>query len=119
MDKITAAHLERTAYVYVRQSTAVQLVKNPESRRRQYALEPRARSLGWQDVVVIDDDLGRSGGASCVRDLTGYSQPSAAVPLGPCWRSRFRGWPGMAGTGTHVSSFALWLEASSSMRRRV
>jgi excisionase family DNA binding protein len=62
MDKITAAHLERTAYVYVRQSTADQLANNPESRRRQYALEPRARSLGWQDVVVIDDDLGRSGG---------------------------------------------------------
>jgi excisionase family DNA binding protein len=64
MDKITAAHLERTAYVYVRQSTADQLVNNPESRRRQYALEPRARSLGWRDVVVIDDDLGRSGGGT-------------------------------------------------------
>ena len=62
MDKITPSHLERSAYVYVRQSTADQLTNNPESRRRQYALEPRARSLGWQNVTVIDDDLGRSGG---------------------------------------------------------
>jgi len=62
MDKITPSHLERSAYVYVRQSTAHQLTNNPESRRRQYALEPRARSLGWRNVTVIDDDLGRSGG---------------------------------------------------------
>ena len=49
--------------MFMRQSTADQLANNPESRRRQHAfLEPRARSLGWQDVVVIDDDLGRSGG---------------------------------------------------------
>lgn len=62
MDKITPSHLERSAYVYVRQSTVDQLANNPESRRRQYGLEPRARTLGWQHVVVIDDDLGRSGG---------------------------------------------------------
>ena len=61
MNKITADHLVRTAYVYVRQSTADQLINNPESRRRQYALRARAEALGWQDVVVIDDDLGRSG----------------------------------------------------------
>src|SRR5271163_4887684 len=62
MNKITADHLVRTAYVYVRQSTADQLINNPESRRRQYALKGRAEALGWQNVVVIDDDLGRSGG---------------------------------------------------------
>ena len=62
MDKITPGHLERSAYVYVRQSTADQLANNPESRRRQYALQARARSLGWQSVIVVDDDLGRSGG---------------------------------------------------------
>ncbi|MER9470678.1 recombinase family protein, partial [Mesorhizobium sp. M0482] len=59
--KITAEHLARGAYVYVRQSTADQLVKNPESRRRQYGLAERARSLGWKDAIVIDEDLGRSG----------------------------------------------------------
>src|SRR5204863_118119 len=61
MNKITAEHLAREAYVYVRQSTADQLLNNPESRRRQYALVERARALGWENVIVIDDDLGRSG----------------------------------------------------------
>lgn len=61
MNKITTDHLARAAYVYVRQSTADQLVNNPESRRRQYALTARAETLGWRDVIVIDDDLGRSG----------------------------------------------------------
>jgi DNA invertase Pin-like site-specific DNA recombinase len=46
----------------VRQSTADQLLHNHESRRRQYGLAERARQLGWSEVVVIDDDLGRSGG---------------------------------------------------------
>ena len=61
MTKITPEHLTRDAYVYVRQSTADQLAHNPESRRRQYGLKGRAEALGWQNVVVIDDDLGRSG----------------------------------------------------------
>lgn len=59
--KITAEHLARGAFVYVRQSTADQLANNPESRRRQYGLAERARALGWADATVIDDDLGRSG----------------------------------------------------------
>lgn len=62
MSKITPEHLARTAYVYVRQSTSEQVMHNHESRRRQYALADRARGLGWSAVVVIDDDLGRSGG---------------------------------------------------------
>ena len=61
MSKITAEHLARCAYVYIRQSTPDQLVHNHESRRRQYALADRARQLGWTRVEVIDDDLGRSG----------------------------------------------------------
>lgn len=64
MNKITSDHLARSAYLYVRQSTSDQLVNNPESRRRQYALATRARTLGWQDVIIIDDDLGRSGGGT-------------------------------------------------------
>jgi DNA invertase Pin-like site-specific DNA recombinase len=59
--KITPEHLAREAFVYVRQSTPDQLANNPESRRRQYGLADRARALGWVDVTVIDDDLGRSG----------------------------------------------------------
>src|SRR6202521_4336657 len=64
MNKITPDHLTRSAYVYVRQSTPDQLANNPESRRRQYALADRARALGWENVIVVDDDLGRSGGGT-------------------------------------------------------
>jgi len=61
MNKITADHLARRACVYVRQSTPGQVQHNLESQRRQYALVDRARGLGWQDIDVIDDDLGISG----------------------------------------------------------
>ena len=61
MTKITSEHLARSAIVYVRQSTADQVMNNPESRRRQYGLVERARVLGWSAIEVIDDDLGRSG----------------------------------------------------------
>src|ERR1700722_3157181 len=61
MIKITAEHLARGAFIYVRQSTSDQVLHNHESRRRQYGLADRARALGWTDVEVIDDDLGRSG----------------------------------------------------------
>jgi excisionase family DNA binding protein len=64
MSKITAEHLTRSAFVYVRQSTAYQVVNNLESQRRQYGLVDRARALGWHDVQLIDDDLGRSGAGS-------------------------------------------------------
>jgi DNA invertase Pin-like site-specific DNA recombinase len=60
-EKITPRHLERSAVVYVRQSTSYQVRHHPESQRRQYALADRAKGLGFRDVVVIDDDLGRSG----------------------------------------------------------
>jgi DNA invertase Pin-like site-specific DNA recombinase len=62
MTKITADHLARAAFVYIRQSTADQLVHNQESRRRQYGLADRAKQLGWATVEIVDDDLGRSGG---------------------------------------------------------
>jgi len=62
MSKITPEHLARQAIVYIRQSTADQVINNLESQRRQYGLADRARQLGWSDVAVIDDDLGRSGG---------------------------------------------------------
>jgi excisionase family DNA binding protein len=61
MTKITPEHIAREAVVYVRQSTAVQVAHNLESQRRQYGLADRARQLGWANVEVIDDDLGRSG----------------------------------------------------------
>ncbi|WOH52258.1 MULTISPECIES: recombinase family protein [unclassified Bradyrhizobium] len=79
MTKITGDHLRRNAYVYVRQSTMDQLLHNPESRRRQYALTTRARALGWDDAIVIDDDLGRSGGGA-VRP--GFERLLAAICSG-------------------------------------
>jgi excisionase family DNA binding protein len=64
VSKIAPEHLARGAFVYVRQSTQDQLLHNHESRRRQYALAERARSFGFAEVEVIDDDLGRSGGGA-------------------------------------------------------
>lgn len=79
MSKISADHLARAAYVYVRQSTADQLRHNHESRRRQYALADRARTLGWSEVVVIDDDLGVSA-AGVARP--GFERLLAAICTG-------------------------------------
>jgi DNA invertase Pin-like site-specific DNA recombinase len=81
MTEITPDHLRRIAYVYVyvRQSTINQLQHNPESRRRQYGLEDRAHALGGQEVVVLDEDLGRSG-AGVVR--SGFDRLLAAVCKG-------------------------------------
>jgi excisionase family DNA binding protein len=76
MNRITPEHLARSAYVYVRQSTVDQLLNNPESRRRQYALAMRARSLGWENVIVIDDDLGLSGGGQA---RPGFERLLAAI----------------------------------------
>jgi DNA invertase Pin-like site-specific DNA recombinase len=61
MNKITADHPYRGACVCIRQSTPGQVQHNLESQRLQYALVDRARTLGWQDIEVIDDDLGISG----------------------------------------------------------
>ena len=59
--KLNAKRLSRRAIVYIRQSSPSQLIHNQESQRRQYGLVDRARELGFSDVTVIDDDLGRSG----------------------------------------------------------
>ena len=58
---LTAAHMERAAYVYVRQSSEFQVRNNVERQRLQYALADHARDLGFRDITVIDDDLGVSG----------------------------------------------------------
>ena len=61
MSKITSEHLRRSAYVYIRQSTLEQVHHNRQSQRRQYGLKDRAQQLGWQEIVILDEDLGRSG----------------------------------------------------------
>jgi DNA invertase Pin-like site-specific DNA recombinase len=76
MTKITVEHLQRDAFVYVRQSTTDQVLNNHESRRRQYALADRARGLGWAKVEVIDDDLGRSGSGTA---RPGFEKLLAAI----------------------------------------
>ncbi len=79
--KVTTSHLQRAAYLYVRQSTLRQVFENTESTRRQYALKERAVGMGWprERVVVIDSDLGQSGAAS---DREGFQKLVAAVGLG-------------------------------------
>ena len=76
-EKITGPHLERAAYVYVRQSTMHQVREHQESQRRQYELMDKARQLKFPDVVVIDEDLGRSGTGS--QERPGFGKLLAAV----------------------------------------
>lgn len=80
--KVTASHLKRNAYLYIRQSTLRQVMENTESTQRQYALRERAVALGWpvESVVTIDTDLGHSG-ASAV-DREGFQGLVAEVGLG-------------------------------------
>jgi DNA invertase Pin-like site-specific DNA recombinase len=79
--KVTASHLERLAYLYVRQSTLRQVLENTESTKRQYALKERAVALGWslEQVVIIDSDQGLSGADG---DREGFQRLVAAVGLG-------------------------------------
>ncbi len=70
-DKIQEHHLQRTAYVYVRQSTMQQVRYHKEGQLRQYSLEKRAQDLGFRKTIVIDEDLGRSGSGRVDRLLLG------------------------------------------------
>src|SRR5438876_5196795 len=79
--KITLDHLGRGSVVYVRQSTIGQVAENTESQRRQYALAESARTMGFASVVIIDDDLGRSGSGTIERQ--GFKKLVASV----CTRS--------------------------------
>lgn len=80
--KIAASHLQRTAFVYIRQSSASQVEHNRESTLRQYALAQRAMTLGWseQQVSVVDEDLGLSGASAAHR--SGFARMTAEVALG-------------------------------------
>jgi len=79
-DKIKAQHLGRKALLYVRQSSPHQVQHNQESRGLQYAMKGRLRSLGWQEIDVIDDDLGCSAAGAVTR--TGFERMVAEVCLG-------------------------------------
>lgn len=83
--KIRPHHRARRALIYVRQSSPTQVVRHPESARRQYALVERAQRLGWaaERVTVIDEDQGKSGaGSAAAHARDGFAQLVAAVGLG-------------------------------------
>src|ERR1700693_2939174 len=68
--KVQPHHLERDAYLYIRQSSMRQVLENVESTKRQYALRGRATALGWRDdqITVIDSDQGESGASASWRE---------------------------------------------------
>jgi DNA invertase Pin-like site-specific DNA recombinase len=78
--KVTAGHLQRQAYLDIRQSTLRQVFENTESTHRQYALRDQALALGWasEQIHVIDSDLGKSGAE---RDRVGFQQLVTEVSL--------------------------------------
>lgn len=82
VSKVTASHLARTAYLYVRQSTLRQVLTNTESTTRQYALRQRAVALGWpaEQIVTIDSDQGQSGASAADRE--GFQRLVADVGMG-------------------------------------
>jgi DNA invertase Pin-like site-specific DNA recombinase len=82
LSKLRPTHLGRDAYVYVRQSSLTQVREHTESLERQYELADRAMTMGWapRQVVIVDDDLGRSGAESSARE--GFQRLVAEVGLG-------------------------------------
>lgn len=80
--RVTSGHLQRDAYLYIRQSTLRQVFENTESTHRQYALRERAVALGWptERVVVVDEDLGQSGASTAGRE--GFQRLVADVGMG-------------------------------------
>src|SRR4029077_20779149 len=80
--KVSAAHLRRGAYLYVRQSTIKQVLTNTESTLRQYDLRGRAIAFGWsgEQIIVIDIDQGHSGASAADRE--GFQRLAADVGMG-------------------------------------
>jgi len=79
-DKIKRHHLERKAMLYVRQSSAHQVMHNRESSTLQYAMRERLQALGWAEIEVVDEDLGRSAAGTVTR--AGFERMVAEVCLG-------------------------------------
>jgi DNA invertase Pin-like site-specific DNA recombinase len=88
-EKVSAGHLKRNAYLYIRQSTLRQVFENTESTIRQYDLRQRAVALGWptERIIVIDSDLGQSAATAADREgfqklVTEVSLEKAGIVLG-------------------------------------
>jgi DNA invertase Pin-like site-specific DNA recombinase len=79
-EKIRSQHLQRKAILYVRQSSAYQVTHNLESQKLQYAMQERLTQLGWREIEVVDEDLGRSAAGMVTR--SGFERMVAEVSLG-------------------------------------
>ncbi len=79
-EKIRLQHLARKAVLYVRQSSSFQVAHNLESQKLQYAMQARLRDLGWTEIEIIDEDLGRSAAGTETR--SGFERMVADVSLG-------------------------------------
>ena len=79
-DKVKPQHVGRKAMLYVRQSSTYQVIHNLESQRLQYAMQDRLHQLGWREVEVVDEDLGRSAAGTVTR--AGFERMVAEVCLG-------------------------------------
>ena len=80
IEKVRTQRLERKAIFYVRQSSPYQVIHNLESQKLQYAMEARLRQLGWREIEVIDENLGRSAAGAVTR--AGFECMVAEVCLG-------------------------------------
>src|ERR1017187_10319396 len=79
-EKLRSQHLQRKAILYIRQSSAYQVSHNLESQKLQYAMQERLMQLGWHEVEVVDEDLGRSAAGMVTR--SGFERMVAEVSLG-------------------------------------
>ena len=97
-DKVRPHHLARKALLYVRQSSAHQVLHNRESSTLQYAMRDRLTALGWSEIEVIDDDLGvRQRAASSVLASNEWSRKCVWARSAPSRRARSLGLPAIAG----------------------
>ena len=103
-EKIRPHHLERKAILYVRQSSAHQVLHNRESSALQYAMRDRLTALGWSRIETVDDDLGRSAAGGVARAGFDRMWPrSASGRSAPLRRGRSRASPATAVTGSNSS----------------
>src|SRR6266446_3675389 len=117
-DKVQPHHLERKALLYVRQSSAHQVLHNRESSALQYAMRDRLTALGWSEIEVIDDDLGRSAAGGVQR--AGFERMVgrfASVRLVRFAPARSRASLATAGIGSNSSRCAAWSTPFWSIRR--